>query len=149
MKVVLLRDIPKIGRRGETKEIGDGYATNFLIPKKMVARDGSPDAMKVKREIEERNQHKIITGKLEEETIKSLAGKIVSIGSKANKEGHLFAQVKKEDIIKEIETTYGIELLEENIQLEEHLKTVGDHEVKVSGKNKNFQVKIIVQITSK
>ena len=146
MRVILLKDIQKIGRKGETKEVGDGYALNFLIPKKLAAKEGSSDANRIKKELEEKAQHKFITGKLEEDTIKSLASKKIIINSKSNKEGHLFAQVRKENIIEGIKSAYGIELHEENVLLDEHLKTKGEHEIKISGKAKGFQVKMIVEI---
>lgn len=147
MLVVLLKDIQKIGRKGEVKEVGDGYALNFLIPKKLAAKEGSADANRVKKELEEKAQHRFITSKLEQDTINGLAGKSVTIKSKSNKEGHLFAQVKKADIVEAVKSAYGIELHEDNVLLEENLKTKGEHEIKVSGKAKNFQVKMLVEIT--
>jgi len=125
MKVILLQDVPRIGRRYDVKEVTPGYASNFLIPrdlaepataKKLSALKERKDNEQAKTEI----QHKLLKKDLEK-----LDKKTVTIGVSANEQGHLFKGIHEGDILSAIEGELGCRFPEGSIKLEEALKTVG------------------------
>jgi large subunit ribosomal protein L9 len=130
MKVILKKDFIHLGREGEIKEVKDGYARNFLIPKgiAIVATEGAIKSLKAseerrKKKIEQRNK-----------VLKELAQKIsqltLSFSRTKNEEGHMFGSVTKSDIIKALKAA-NIEIDRDNIILSSPLKEFGTFDIKV------------------
>jgi large subunit ribosomal protein L9 len=130
MKVILKKDFIHLGREGEIKEVKDGYARNFLIPKgiAVVATEGAIKSLKAseerrKKKIEQRNK-----------VLKELAQKIsqltLSFSRTKNEEGHMFGSVTKSDIIKALKAA-NIEIDRDNIILSSPLKEFGTFDIKV------------------
>jgi large subunit ribosomal protein L9 len=130
MKVILKKDFIHLGREGEIKEVKDGYARNFLIPKgiAVVATEGAIKSLKAseerrKKKIEQRNK-----------VLKELAQKIsqltLSFSRTKNEEGHMFGSVTKSDIIKALKAA-NIEIDRNNIILSSPLKEFGTFDIKV------------------
>ena len=143
MKVILLAHVRGIGRMHDVKDIPDGYATNFLIPKKLAVAAtpsalGKIDNMKKGIEIEKTVHESLLIKNLEE-----LNDKVVVVARKANDEGHLFSSVKVSDVVSELAKQYKINL-DEKLLEDIHYKTVGEHELSVAfGKHKaKFILKI-------
>jgi large subunit ribosomal protein L9 len=137
MKVILLKDIPKVGKKYEVKNIADGYALNLLIPKKL-AIIATPEAVKKvekDRAIEEGDRK--VRADLISKNLASLDGKKISIIEKANDKGHLFAGIHKLEIIPHIESQTGIQIDPEYILLNKSIKEIGEHEIHLqSGENR-------------
>src|SRR3989338_11180794 len=142
MKVVLLKDIPGVGRKKEVKNVSDGYALNMLIPKKLVV-PGTPASIAHAERLksEEETQRKIQEDLLFK-NLASMQGLMIEISGKANEQGHLFASIHPETIIAELRKQKGVDLSPEFLQLEKPLKEVGEHKipVKVQGKTGGFTV---------
>ncbi|MFA5987906.1 MAG: 50S ribosomal protein L9 [Candidatus Paceibacterota bacterium] len=144
MKVIILKDTAKIGRVGEIKEVSDGHAINFLIPRRL-AEKATPERV---RALEERMKSK--TGAFEGqknsliENMKALTGKIVSVKAKANEKGHLYQEIRPAEIIVAVREQLGVSLLEEKIKFEGHYKSVGEFDVSISGAGErvNFKLKV-------
>ncbi len=137
MKVILLKDIKGVGRRFEEKEVANGYAANFLIPRQM-AKYSSPQALKeVEQMRAQKDKNEAQTQEKIEELLKNLHG--VKMEMPANDKGHLFKGVGK----KEISKTTGIP--EDLIVLDEALKEIGEHQViiNIGGKEKKLTLEII------
>lgn len=131
MKIILLKDIKGVGKRFDEKEVSDGYATNFLIPRKLaVSLAGSSAATirALKEGIEKSREKKEETLAL---NISKLSSTTFQVEMKANDKGHLFASLSKEKI-SEILKKEGIEINAENISLLEPIKEIGTFEVPVS-----------------
>ena len=130
MKVVLLKDVDKLGGEGEIKEVAEGYARNFLIPKNF-AKAATDQAI---REIEAMKERKVKTDQMElEETQKvaeQLDGRELFIKVK-EKDGILFGSVNEKMIAKTL-ADEGLMIQASNIKLEEPIKEVGDYDVNVS-----------------
>ncbi len=145
MKVILLKDVPKLGRKYDIKEVNDGYALNFLIPQKMVelATPGKlAEAEKKKKEFQiEKNQ--------KEESLvaalKQVAGLELVIKVKASEKGHLFSSVHKKDIAEKMKRDYQVDIAEEAIILDEPIKSLGEFEILVKIKDKKTSFKLIVE----
>lgn len=144
MKVILLKDIKGVGKRFEEKEISNGYATNFLIPKKLaVALSGtSAGAVKALKEQEEKNKEKASAEIAE--NISKIAGKTFAVKMKANEKGHLFQKITTEKI-SSILKEQGISIGAEHILLAQPIKETGTFEVPVSvgeGKETSFTLEV-------
>lgn len=130
MKVVLLKDVEKLGREGEIKEVAEGYARNFLIPQN-IAKFATDQAI---LEIEAAKEKKAKSDRLElEETQKvaeQLDGRELFIKVK-EKDGTLFGSVNEKTIAKTL-ADEGLKIQASNIKLAEPIKEVGDYDVNVS-----------------
>ncbi len=129
MKVLLIKNVPKLGKKGEIKNVNPGYARNFLIAKELAkmadrATIGHWQAMQ---------KHLVDDRILAKEKIEALKNKIddIKIEIKANKneKGHLFAQIKPLDINKELKK-YKIEVPESKIIMP-NIKEVGEYKIKI------------------
>ncbi len=144
MKVILLTDVAKLGKRFDVKDVSSGHATNFLIPSKFaIAATAealkSLDVQKKKAEGEKKVQEELLIKNLAE-----LDGKTLTIKEKANKKGHLFAGLHREEIAKQIAKLTRIEIDPSNIMLDQPIKDLGEHtiEVKTEGKSAKFTLVI-------
>ncbi len=144
MKVILLKDVPKIGKKYDIKEVSDGYAANLLLPRGL-AKVASADAIK-KVELlksqdltEKRIQNELLLKSLE--VVKNIK---LDLTEKANDKGHLFAGITKERLVEEIEKVSRLKVDKESIKLDKPIKEVGEHTVtlEVMGKKAEFQVVI-------
>lgn len=144
MKVIFLKDVPRVGKRHDIKEISDGYATNFLFPRKL-AEPATPKAItelekrKKNIEIEREVQDNLLIKNLEE-----IKGKIVNLKGKANEKGSLFSSIHKKEILEAMKKEHHAEIAEEFIILEKPIKETGEHEIQISikGKKTSFILKV-------
>ncbi|TSC70969.1 MAG: large subunit ribosomal protein L9 [Parcubacteria group bacterium Gr01-1014_46] len=145
MKVILLKDVQKVGRKYDVKEVADGFALNLLIPRGL-AKVATKDAV---LKIEELRANDLTNKKIQEElliknleVIKSLK---VELKEKANEKGHLFAGVTKEMILEEVKKVTKLNLNLDNIKLDKPIKETGEHKIVVEamGKKAEFVVNII------
>ncbi len=144
MKVILLKDIPKLGRKFEIKDVAEGYALNSLIPKGEV-KNATPNALK---ELETMRKQQETELKIQEEllakNLDEVDGKTVEISLQANKQGHLFAGLHTEEISQFIKKSTHADILPAFIHLEKPIKETGDHkiEIKAGGKTATLTLSI-------
>lgn len=128
MKVILIRDVKGIGRKGEVKEVNDGYARNFLIAKKYAAQATEGVIQKVQKEkLEKSASHE---KKLQElhTLAKSLEGLKLHFSLKAGDKGELFGSVQAKDILRELER---YKVVDGRVMLDHQIKTLGEIPVSV------------------
>ncbi len=154
MKVILLKDVAKLGRQYEIKEVSSGHAINLLIPQGL-ALSATPDAVK---RLEVKKKQADAERKIHEDllvmNIKGLDGKTITIAGKANEKGHLFAGLHREAIAAELQKQTELQIDPSFIQIDHPLKEVGEHIVEVkapasteiSGMSKGKSVKFTVVI---
>lgn len=147
MKVILLDNIKNLGRKNEVKEVKDGYALNFLLPKKL-AMPATPANLK---NLEIRKQKEEAEKAKKKETIAAIferiKNKTIAVKEKANEKGELFGSVGKDKIIEALKNE-GLEGIEEgHIKLDKPLKTVGEHKINLAFEDLKvfFVLKIIPQ----
>jgi len=129
MKVILLKDIPKIGKKYDIKDLADGYVRNFLIPNKLAEEATSNKIAKVqgmKTEQEKENQEKIETHKRQ---AKQMAGFKLEFIVKTDGKS-VFGAINQKDVAGKLKEK-GININEEQIKLEKHLKEIKEHIVKI------------------
>lgn len=146
MKVVLLRDIPKLGKRGEVREVKDGYARNFLLPQKL-AIPGVDGNVKVAAHMGMAQKRKEEKRKAElEKSLEGVRDAAVTIMAKASDEGKLFGSVTAKDIALEL-SKQGHSGLEEGwIVIPEPIKKIGDYALTLApaeGVSIPFRVSVI------
>ena len=147
MKVIFLRDVPKMGKKGEVKEVSDGYARNLLIPRKLVE---PATARSITRAVAEKTTEAVqaaVRDDLLKKNLKDLEETVITISSRTNEKGHLFAGVGKTEILSALEKATGIHFEEKNLVLEHPLKTTGEHLVPIEagGKTGKLRVSIVAE----
>lgn len=132
MKVILIKDVKGLGRTHDSVVTADGYALNFLIPKKL-AIAATPVAM---QEAETRRKQVIDTKEVDAalltQNIAALAEAKIVIKMKANEKGHLYDAVGEEDIRKAAKEQAHIDLSEDAIKLEKPIKELGTFDIPVA-----------------
>lgn len=131
MKVVLLEDVKSLGKKGDIVEVSEGYARNFIIPKKKGVEANQENLNTLK--LQKANEEKIAKEKLE--AAKELAAKLneasVSLTIKGGKDGRTFGSVSSKEIEEAIKIQLGLEIDKKKLVIAEPIKTFGNHEVKV------------------
>lgn len=130
MKVILVKDVPGLGRAGDVKNVSDGHARNFLIPRRLVLPASTEALTKIQKE-EAEHQSKV--AKEHERFIQlknKLENKTITIKAKASK-NHLFASVHELEIAQAITEKLGVEVSPVLIKLKEPVKSLGQHEVEI------------------
>lgn len=140
MKVILLHDTPNIGRKYDIKNVSDGYARNFLFPKKLAQIATTQNIQAIEKQKKQYEQEKEIQKDILEKNIEALEGLEISITEKTNEKGHLFAGIRKEEISKILKEQKHLDIPAEIIELEKPIKEIGEHKIKV----KNKEIKLIV-----
>jgi large subunit ribosomal protein L9 len=130
MKIILLSDIKNIGRQGDIKDVSDGYARNFLLPKKL-AESATPEATQ-KVEVMKAQQAEVQQADLEktQALAESLQGREVLIQAK-EKDGKLFGSINAKAIAKELKKE-NIIIDDKAIILPEPIKEIGEFEAKIA-----------------
>lgn len=146
MKVILLKDITKLGKRGEVKEVADGYAINVLIKKEMVLQATPNELMKWKQKADSQNHKKeLATNTFVQLIDKIRHDKIVITGKKSDAKGQLFASIHETDIADAIFKATNFSIDPKQIILSSHVKTVGMHTVEIKQGTQKEKISIEVK----
>lgn len=146
MKVILLEDVKTLGKKGDIVEVSDGYARNFVLPKKLGVEANAKNKNDLK--LQKANADKVAKEQLEaaQELAKTLETKEVTLKIKSGEGGRTFGSVSSKEIAQAAKEQCGLELDKKKIQLPEPIKALGAYEVgvklhpKVTGK---LKVKVI------
>ena len=126
MKVILLQDVKGKGKKGQMIEVSDGYARNFMLPKKL-AIEATPDAINTMRMNDKATQERIAREKAAAlEVSKQLRGMTLTVTAKGGGAGRLFGAVTNAEIAAALEKQ-GIKLDKRKIVLNETIKNVGTY----------------------
>ena len=140
MKVVLLADVKGVGKKGELINAAEGYARNFLLPRKL-AKEANAQVMNELKNAEASKAFKIKTETEEaQKAASALEGKIVRITAKSGTGGRLFGSVTAKEIAQEIKKQFGVEIDKRKINLSGDIKAFGTYQ---------FEIKLYTGITAK
>lgn len=145
MKVILLSDIAKLGRKYDVKDVNSGYGQNFLIPKKLALAATKSALDWLNNEKSKTETENTIKKNLLIKNLVDLDGKTISIKEKANEKGHLFAGLHKEEIAKHISGETRIEIDPKIIVLKEPIKEIGKYAIEVSEAGKTIKFDLVVE----
>jgi large subunit ribosomal protein L9 len=131
MKVILLEDVKSVGKKGDMVELKEGYAKNFILPKKLGVEATGANLNTLK--LQKQNEEKI--AKEQYEAAKALGAEVekmlVKLEIKGGEGGKTFGSVSSKEIAKAVSDQYGKEIDKKKINLTEPIKTAGTHEVTV------------------
>ena len=128
MKVILLQDVKGKGKKGQMIEVSDGYARNFMLPKKM-AIEATADAINTMKMNDKATQERIAREKAEAlETSKKLRAMTLVVKAKGGGAGRLFGAVTNAEIASALEKQ-GVKLDKRKIVMNENIKSVGTYTV--------------------
>lgn len=131
MKVILQQDVKGQGKKGQLVEVSDGYARNFLLPRKL-AVEASADAMNTMRLQEKAKQARMAAEKAEAEAVaEKLKSAQVRLSAKSGAGGKLFGSITSKEIAEGLKAQHGIELNKSKIVQDEPIKTFGSFQLKV------------------
>ncbi len=136
MKVILLQDVTKIGKKFDIKEVSNGYALNFLFPRKQAKMATN----QVIREIEIEKKKHLEALEIENEKLKKIISKIketkIEITANTNEEGKLFAGIGVKKIAQAILDKTGETIDSEILELKKPIKEIGGHEIGIKAGDK-------------
>jgi large subunit ribosomal protein L9 len=131
VKVIFIEDVPKVARVGQTRTVADGYARNYLLPRKLAVVAGSQAAVAMESQL----QKKIKQRELEEAEMAGLAEKLdgveITIKAKVGESEKLYGSVTGADIAEELNKSAGHDIDKKKIELAEPIRQLGVHDVTV------------------
>lgn len=131
MQVVLLEDVKSLGKKGEIVKVNEGYARNFILPKKLGVEATPKNLNDLK--LKKANEEKVAAQQLAD--AKELAAKLekasVTLSIKAGSNGKAFGSVSGKEIGSAIQEQLGLEIDKKKLMLSEPIKTLGTHEVPI------------------
>ncbi len=146
MKVILNQDVKALGKRGEVKEVSDGYARNFLLPKGF-AIEATPSNLKVLNDKKESAVRKEEMEQAEAQSLaQKLAGCMVTFKVKTGEGGRLFGSITAKDVADQIKKEQGLDLDKRKLAIDDSIKNVGEYPVKIhlyKGISTEITVKVI------
>ena len=146
MKVILLENVKGVGKKDEIINANDGYARNFLLPKKLAVEANNQNLAKLKLK-QEANAHKKMTEKQEaEELAKKLEKIILKIQVKAGENGKIFGGVTAKEISEKLQSQHNFKVDKKKIDLKETIKQTGMFNIDLKlyeGVNAKLKIHII------
>lgn len=129
MKLILTKDVPDLGHRGDVVDVADGYARNYLVPRSLgvaATRGALKDAEKIRAT---RMDLERKTREAADEMSQALAGTTVVVAARAADEGRLFGSIGARDVAEAIAKYTGVAVPHEQIRLAGPIKEIGLHQV--------------------
>ena len=132
MKIILQKPVEKLGTPGDVADVADGYARNYLIPRGLAIK-AEKGAVRHAESLKRAHGARVSKQKGEYEAIASrlIASGPVRIAARAGEEGRLFGSVTSADVAEAVSGQAGIQLDRRNVHLDEPIRSVGTHEVRV------------------
>jgi large subunit ribosomal protein L9 len=145
MKVIFIEDVPHVAKSGQMKEVADGYARNYLIPRKlaMMATQSSLNAFSAKMEARARSDALLAADNVK--IAEMLNGKEIFIAAKSGGKERLYGSVTSGDITAALQEATGLEIDKRKIKLSENIHQTGTYDVEIKlGKDINPVIKVTV-----
>jgi len=146
MKVVFLQDVSAKGKKGEIREVADGYARNFLLPQGL-AVPATPTAIKVaETQFEERAQRQVRQQEERGELIERLEGQVLYFKARAGAKGRLHGAVTSADIAAELSRLIDFQIDKKKVELDEPLHHLGSYEIVISlATGSEAKIKVVIE----
>ena len=131
MKVILQKSVDKLGHPGDLVEVADGYARNYLMPRGLAVK-ATRGGVKHVDSLKRAHAMKVNQAKAEAEQVASrLASTPIKVQAHAGEEGKLFGSVTASDLAEAIEKQTGVRVDRHDVHLDEAIRSIGSHEVRV------------------
>lgn len=129
MEVLLLQDVPGVGKKNDLLVVGDGFALNYLLPKR-AALVATPLVRKryaefIRRRAEEREKEKSVA----QGAVQAVSGKPLVFTKKVTKTGKLYAAITEKNIVEAFKDQHGVDVSEDAVKIDEAIKATGKHQI--------------------
>lgn len=144
MKIVFLKDVPRVGKKYEVKEVADGYGRHLVMQR--IAEPATKDVLaRIQNKMATDATLKKVHTEILMKNLEALSGATITLQGKANEKGHLFASIHKEEILAELKRSVRIDMHPDYVILDRPLKEVGVYEIPVViEKNRTtFKVEVV------
>ncbi len=144
MKVIFLKDVKKVGQRGQVKDVSDGYALNFLIPQKLAEHATSEKvaSYEVQKKLNTVSEtHRNLDDSLQ---AKKLDGQSLVIAVRTNEKGHLYKQLSPNEIVQAIQKQYGITIEKNTIDVNHSIKEIGESKIIVRCGKSSANIRLVI-----
>ena len=131
MKLILTADVNELGKRGDVVDVADGYARNFLLPKKKAIKANAGALAQAESIREARIEADRKAKEAAENIATQLVGSRVVLAAQAGDEGQLYGSVGVGDVVEGIQRFTGIELDRGQVEIAEPIKAIGLHEIQI------------------
>lgn len=145
MKVIFLKDVPRVGKKHEIKEVNDGYAQNFLLPRGLAERATDKAIANLETRQKELKVQKEVQEELLQKNLDEIKDKVITLSGKANEKGSLFSAIHKKEILEAMKKEHRAEINEEFIILEKPIKEIGEFDIPIQIKGKKSSFKLLVK----
>ena len=131
MQVILLQDVKSLGKKGEIVKVSDGYARNYVLPKKLGVE--ATERNKNELKLQKAHEDKVAAQKLADAKAmaEELAGRKIIVKMKAGENGKVFGSISAKEIAAAAKEQHGLELDKKKIQVAEPIKTFGNFEIPI------------------
>lgn len=131
MKVILLRDVKGTGRKGEVKDVADGYARNFLIKQGLADVATEKKVAEVEAVLAHTQKANELDLKRAQAAVAKIDGMQVSISEKVNDVGHLYAALSRDAVVAAVKKELKVNLDPSQVMFEDPIKQTGEHQVRI------------------
>jgi large subunit ribosomal protein L9 len=131
MKIILIEDVAGLGSRGDSVEVKDCYANNYLIPRGLAVKSTkgkAREAIQLAREKMAKADREL---KRAEEMAQQISGHTFEVNAKAGEEGKLFGSITAKDVAGLLDKELSVQVDRKKIHLDEHIKSMGFHEARI------------------
>lgn len=146
MKVILLDNIKGVGKKDEVINASDGYARNYLLPKKLAVEANAENMSRLNNKKDANQYKKDMEKKAAEELAQKIKGILLKIKVKAGENGRIFGGVTAKEISENLKKQYNFDVDKKKIELKEPLKTLGSFSVSIKlyeGVNGILKIEVI------
>jgi large subunit ribosomal protein L9 len=130
MKVILMTDVPALGHRGETRDVANGYARNFLLPRKLAVPATPVNLKNVEHLKRQRVREELRALEVAKATATRIEALTLAVAARASDDGRLYGSVSAQDVVEFLEK-HKVPVEKRRVQLEEPIKALGDYKVPV------------------
>ncbi len=131
MQVILLQDIKGVGKKDEIINANDGYARNYLLPKKLGVEANKENLSKLKAKNESKAYKKSVEKEEAQKIAERLKGILLKIPVKSGENGKIFGSITSKEIADNLKEQYGIDVDKKKIDLKEPIKSLGSFNVNI------------------
>ena len=144
MRIIFLKDIPRIGKKYETKEVADGYGRHLVAQKLAEPATKETLARIQNKMVADATMKKVHTDLLMK-NLEALGGTTITLRGKANEKGHLFASIHKEEVLAELKHSAHLDMNPDYVILDRPLKELGTYEVPVVIEKNRVTFAVVVE----
>lgn len=144
MKIIFLKDIPRVGKKYEVKEVADGYGKHLIAQK--VAELATKEVLaRIEKKMATDATLKKVHTDLLMKNLEALSGATVTLRGKANEKGHLFASIHKEEVLAELKRATHVDMNPDYVILDRPLKETGTYNIPVVIEKNRVTFTVVVE----